>query len=296
MISNNSIDDHRRRFSRRILAYSGFFVLFITACILPFSQLTQTPIVITVTPLTSTEAPIASPTAAITTTNPPSCTVLQDLNLRSGPGTAYNPPLTVLKAGDEFVPVGFDPQGIPGGSWVQARVASINQTGWVSAGEQFVTCNIDFATLPEIDVPPPPRAASPRIGTGDVDGDNISSFRSAFDYTPDYFVRFYVFRSDDPDEQFSFDKDGRGITSVEFRVTSPDGGTIYYESRENTPGYCIFGGGEPDCNLWVYEDGQYKWSSGGDPVEEQSYQLLITANAEDGQVGQWFIVNNIDLK
>jgi len=288
----NSSTNHRRRFSRHTLLYLGFFILFISACILPGS-LQPTPIVITATSPASTETPLASATAP----NNPSCTVLQDLNLRSGPGTAYNPPLTQLDAGTEFVPIGFEPQGVPGGPWVQAQVESINQTGWVSAGSQFISCNLELSTLPQVDVPPPLRPAAPRIGTGAVDGDKDSwpSFRFSFDYNPDYFLRMYVFRSDDPDEVFSADKDGKGITSVEFVVSSPDSSAEYYRRTEINPGYCIFAGGEPDCNPWIFENEQYKWSAGGDPVEEGNYLLTVIVTAEDGVVGTWLIDINIDL-
>jgi len=292
----NSSTNHRKRFSRNGLIYLGSFVLFITACILPFAQ--PTPIVITATPPVSTETPVPQETL-ITPTSPSnaSCTVLQDLNLRSGPGTAYNPPLTQLDAGTEFVPIGFEPQGVPGGPWVQVQVESTNQTGWVSAGEQFVSCNLELATLPQVDVPPPPKGVPPRIGTGAVDGDKDSwpSFRFSFDYNPDYFLRMYVFRSDDPNEVFSADKDGRGITSVEFIVESLDETVEYYRRTEINPGYCIFAGGEPDCNPWIFENGQYKWSTGGDPVEKGNYLLTVIVTAEDGEVGTFLLDINIDL-
>jgi hypothetical protein len=293
MISNSSKNHHSQRFSHRMLPYLGFFILFITACILPGS-VQPTPIVITATSPVSTETPppLATP---ITPTSPnnASCTVLQDLNLRSGPGTAYNPPITQLDAGTEFVPIGFEPQGVPGGPWVQAQVESTNQTGWVSAGEQFVSCNLELATLPEVDVPPPPKGVPPRVGTGGVDGDNISAFRFSFDYNPDYFVRMYVFRSDDSNEVFSADKDGRGITSVEFIVTK--GNVEYYRRTEINPGYCIFAGGEPDCNPWIFENDQNKWVAGGNAVEEGNYLLTVIVTAKDNEVGKWFIDFNIDL-
>jgi hypothetical protein len=309
MISNSSTN-HRQQFSRSKFLYLGFLIVFSFACTLS-GTVEPTPIVITATLPDFTETPLASETSVSTTPSPsitsisasptpsgPNCTVLQDLNLRNGPGTAYNPPITALKAGTNFVPIGFDPQGVPGGSWVQARVDSINQTGWVSAGEQFVSCNLELASLPQVDVPPPPKGAPPSVGTGAVDGVNIDIFRFSIDYNPDYFVRMYVFRSDDENEVFSSDKDGRGITSVEFVVTSPDGSSEfveYYRNTESNPGYCIFGGGEPACNPWTYENGQYKWSPGGNPVETGNYQLTITVTAEDGEVGIWFIDINIEL-
>lgn len=298
----NFSDNHPQRSSQRMLLYLGFFILFIAACVLPGS-VPPTPIVITATSPVITETPpvSASPTLLITLTAPnnASCTVLQDLNLRSGPGTAYNPPLAQLVAGTEFIPIGFDPVGVPGGPWVQAQVESISQTGWVSAGEQFITCDIEFASLPVVEVPPPPRGAPPRVGTGAVDGDGISNFRFSFDYNTDYFLRMYVFRSDDENEIFSADKDGRGIESVEFIVNtliSPDEvGEEHYRRTEVNPGYCIFAGGEPDCNPWIFENGQYKWSEGGAAVEEGNYRLTIIGTGEDGVVGNWLIDINIDL-
>ena len=97
------------------------------------------------------------------------------------------------------------------------------------------------------------------------------------------------------DEIFSADKDGRGITSVEFIVESDDESVEYYRRTEMTPGYCIFAGGEPDCNPWLFENGQYKWSAGGEPVQEGNYLLTIIATAEDDVVGTWLIDITIDL-
>ena len=64
---------------------------------------------------------------------------------------------------------------------------------------------------------------------------------------------------------------------------------------EINPGYCIFAGGEPDCNPWIFENEQNKWSAGGNPVEEGNYQLTIVVTADDDTVGKWFIDINIDL-
>lgn len=285
------------------LLFSGFVILLVIACssVPPLTQATQTPFVITATVPASTST-IIPPTPSATTspisltsTVAASCAVLQQLNLRSGPGTAYNPPIIALETGTEFVPIGFEPQGVPGGTWVQARVDSLNRTGWVSAGEQFVSCNLELSSLPRVEVPPPPKPAAPRVGTGAVDGDNISSFRFSLDYNRDYFVRMYVFRSDNPDEGFTPNKDGRGITSVEFRVTSPNGNQTFYESTERNAGYCIFGGGEPDCNPWVLENGEFRWGAGGGPVVERNYKLTITVTADDGEVGVWFIDISVTL-
>jgi hypothetical protein len=298
---------HRKLNSSNTFLFLGGIVLLAIACNLasPAGEPpTQTPFVITATlppavdtatlpAIPSTDAPVPSATASLVpataTKEPPACIVLQDVNLRSGPGTAYNPPVTFLAKDTTFTPIGFNPAGVPGGSWVQARVAAINQIGWISGGIQYVSCNIDLATLPQVAVAPPPKAAPPTLGAGAVDGSNIDSFRFSVDYNPDYMVRMFVFRSDDPDEGFTPNKDGRGIDSVVFQVTTPNGNRTFYESTESNAGYCIFGGGEPDCSPWIYENGQYKWRAGGDPVEDRNYKLVITVNADDGQVGVWLI-------
>jgi hypothetical protein len=306
MMFQLSDHDHTQFSARRRVLYFGIFILFIVACVLPGS-VTPTPIVITATSPASTQTPIivasptpldATPIMTFTAQAGATCTVLQDLNLRPGPGTAYNPPITVLEEGTEFTPIGYDPVGVPGGPWVQTQIEGVDQPGWVSAGAQFISCEIEFDSLPVVEVPPPPRGAPPRVGTGAVDGDGIDNFRFSFDYNPDYFVRMYVFRSDDENEIFSADKDGRGITTVEFLVTSlPDDPdfTEYYRRTEMTPGYCIFAGGEPDCNPWTFENGLYRWNPGGAAVEEGNYRLTVIATAEDGEVGNWLIDINIDL-
>src|SRR5215212_436143 len=84
--------------------------------------------------------------AATATGSEPSCTILQDLNLRFGPGTAYRPPIRALPANTTVTPLGFAPQGIPGGSWAFVEDSATQERGWVSAGSQFISCNIDLST------------------------------------------------------------------------------------------------------------------------------------------------------
>src|SRR5688572_26236531 len=75
-----------------------------------------------------------------TATSPgPSCNVLQDLNMRSGPGTAYRPPIRALPANTVVTPLGFAPQGIPGGSWAYVQDSTTQDEGWVSAGAQYIS-------------------------------------------------------------------------------------------------------------------------------------------------------------
>lgn len=48
------------------------------------------------------------------------------------------------------------------------------------------------------------------------------------------------------------DTDGAGIEDVTFSIDGEQGD--HYERTERTAGYCSFGGGEPDCNLWSPHD------------------------------------------
>ncbi len=107
------------------------------------------------------QATTAPPTNAPTETPEAECNVLQSLNLRSGPGIAYNPPLRALPEGTRLRPIGFNPVGIPGGPWAQVEDPANNQIGWVSAGTQFISCNIDLTTLPSVAVAPPPPPPPP---------------------------------------------------------------------------------------------------------------------------------------
>jgi hypothetical protein len=136
--------------------------------------------------------------------------------------------------------------------------------------------------------PSPAIPLPPKIGHGDPQG-QIDQFGFFLDFNPDYFLRMYVYRSDNPDNETARVNDGQGIGSVTFTITSLNDDLVYTRT-ERTPGYCIFGGGEPDCNPWVLEDGQYKWKAGGDPVRTGTYQMEIdvTDRNDDSVVGQWF--------
>ncbi len=71
-----------------------------------------------------------------------------------------------------------------------------------------------------------------------------------------------------------------------FSVKDADGREVYSTSEE-MPGYCIFGGGEPDCNAWPLEDYVYKWQPGGIRVENGVYTLNVRVVMDDGQEGNW---------
>jgi hypothetical protein len=87
----------------------------------------------------------------------PRCTVMsQDLNLRSGPGTVYEPPVASLSQGTELQPLAYVSSGYPGGPWIQVRVVGAGTQGWASAREEVVDCNLDVTALPSGIAPPTP--------------------------------------------------------------------------------------------------------------------------------------------
>lgn len=93
-----------------------------------------------------TSTPTASPTPTPSPLPEAACTVLQDgLMLRSGPGLDYGS-LALLRQGDVLRPLVVVP-GFPAGLWLQVE-APANRSGWVSADERTMTCNIDVESLP----------------------------------------------------------------------------------------------------------------------------------------------------
>jgi hypothetical protein len=179
------------------------------------------------------------------------------------------------------VPLGYNPVGVRGGAWVQVRDTATGEVGWVSAGDQYVRCTIDLTGLPPVSVPAPEPPASPETDNSTPDGNFPPNFVWEADFNDEYFVRFNVY-----DTNSGGTNDGDGIAEVSFQVLDENGNQVY-QRTEMASGYCIFGGGEPECNPWLLEDFRYKWVSGGDPVEPGRYQLLIVVTATSGDQGNW---------
>jgi hypothetical protein len=80
-------------------------------------------------------------------TQPPraGCEVLvANLNVRSGPGTAYQPPLGVVAGGDRLTPDARNAEG----TWVRVQVAGSTLAGWVSASPTYLACDASVTSLP----------------------------------------------------------------------------------------------------------------------------------------------------
>ena len=218
----------------------------------------------------------------------PSCTVLQDLNLRFGPGTAYRPPIQSLPANSVLTPLGFAPQGIPSGSWAYILDSASQDKGWVSAGSQFISCNIELSSLPSVAYGTPPPFFPTSAQSSNPDG-------NGFCVDPDSGYRCVGIFSDESLFQFQIISDGvevgedDGVEQVEFTIRK-DGDRVYGTVERNVA-YCIFGGSGP-CNSWVIENGVYKWTPGGTPVEPGEYKVEVdaTVNGDDSHWEVFFVV------
>lgn len=214
-----------------------------------------------------------------------SCTVLQDLNLRFGPGTAYRPPIRALPANSTVTPLGFAPQGIPGGTWAYVQDHATQAKGWVSAGTQYISCNVELASLPAVPFGTPPPPPLPK-GTQTTDPDG-----NGFCIDPDSGVTCVGTFTDESLFRFQILQNGvelgenDGVEQVSFTVKR-DGEKVYQIVEVNA-GYCVFGGNGP-CNPWIVENGVYKWSPGGPAAEPGEYEMEIFATL-NGDTSRWAV-------
>jgi hypothetical protein len=91
--------------------------------------------------------------------------------------------------------------------------------------------------------------------------------------------------------------DGAGIQEVTFRIEPEDGsGQVVYEKLEQKPGYCVFGGGEPDCEVLTFAQSGYRWPGpGGGPIRNGPYLARIDIIAANGESTQWRWRFQIDI-
>lgn len=286
-------------------------ILAALACSLPSALSNQSPEV-----APATEAPpllpISSPTTqpepseepspipqvqAIETELPPTeipaqCTVLQDLNVRSGPGLAYHTPIGFVKKDIVVTPTSYYPKGTPGGTWALIESGEEYPAGWIAAGDSFITCNFDLNTLPavQVDAPPPPRP--PSAASSNVEGNCLpeDEYQCKVDVDSNYLIRFRLFKNG---KQVT---EENGIAKVIFVVTKngQNGPEVYRHVEKNAP-YCIFGGGN-GCNTWTIQDGFYYLWPGGPQLESGKFFIDIQAKDKDGgTLARWAADFKIEL-
>ncbi|MCE7987568.1 MAG: SH3 domain-containing protein [Caldilinea sp. CFX5] len=101
------------------------------------------PSCLTVTPTPTHLSPTVTPVH--TQTAEAHCIVQTDvLNVRSGPGTAYDPPLGSVVRGMELrmLSRNFD------STWIEVMALSTGLRGWVSGNNRFISCNPAISSLP----------------------------------------------------------------------------------------------------------------------------------------------------
>jgi hypothetical protein len=206
-----------------------------------------------------------------TATTGPQCTVLQRLNFRKGPGTAFNPPIDVLDKAAVVTPVGFSANGFPSGSWVQA-VDAAGRTGWVSAGTQFISCNVDVNSLPAVAVEPPPAPRPPSVSNSQPQG-TFDGFEYELIFSSRSLLRIAL-------RATGTSNDGDGVKQVKFIVQDKDGNPVY-EKTEGKAAFCIFGGDDPSCNPWPVNQYQLTWGEGGPAAVNGTYKVRIEAEGVD---------------
>lgn len=270
-----------------------------------------------------TDAPSPSDAPSPTAAQKLICTTRTATNARSGPGTVFDPPIGSIPANTELRPLSFVPNGFPGGQWLEAEVVSNGQTVWVTAEAQFVSCNFDLASLPApATLPPTPRpkaTATPPAPTPtqvvaglppDVSNNtpggacenapNIVAPPPVID--PTYLLR--VMTHDLREGEY----DGAGIDYVGFQVFQNFGNfDQVYSREERTAGFCIFRGGEPNCNPWFYDaQGRATWGEGGRVVESGDYHISVNIVSKfppegspagsDGETCNWDFDITVNVK
>lgn len=79
--------------------------------------------------------------------------------------------------------------------------------------------------------------------------------------------------------------DGDGIENVQFTIADDRGRQVHFR-QENQAGYCVFGGGEPDCNVVVFADAGYRWPD-GETFFPVTYNVTIDIKPYDGETVTW---------
>ena len=155
----------------------------------------------------------------------------------------------------------------------------------MSAGSQYISCNVELALLPAVDFgtqPPPPLPKTAQTSDPDGNGfciDPDSGYQCVGIFSAESLFQFQILSN-------GIELGGNdGVEEVSFAVNRGD--DTVYSTVETNKAYCIFGGNGP-CNPWVSEDGVYKWSPGGAPVEPGEYEMEIFATL-NGETSRWAV-------
>jgi len=268
----------------------------------------------TLTPVPGATDTAAAPQAADTPAGPSCRVVSQGLNIRSGPGLVYHPPVASVARDTELTPIAYNPSGFPG-QWLQVLVEGTGQIGWVSADAQFVSCNIaDLNSLPFVAGPPTPTPTSTPTppptpvptntptptpptffvlvpgggGNNQIRGQVLFPGFRPGELNPDdlVFRDHFAFRVETYDITTGSTRDGAGIEFVQMQI-SGDNGEVYRRTEMSAP-YCLFGGDDPECRPWPrFAEFDYTWPN-GEPIENNvPYNVRIDIQPARGGSANW---------
>lgn len=281
-------------------------------------------------PASAAATPVPTRRAAATAAPAALCTVRANpsLNVRSGPGTVFAPPIGTANFNAQLRPLARNLDA----TWIEVQVLPGGLRGWVATGAQFIACTIDPTTLPVGIIPPtptpspsptpaptftlvptlppvvvaPPSPTAAPIATlppvvvlpgggpggGGWRGAIVTGFDlvSVNDGNATFRDRIY-FRA-----EIDRTPDNRAIERVDFRIQD-DFGDEFYRRTERSYGYCAFGGGEPNCNVLAINRGA-RWPDTDRPLCNGQYQVFADIVLDNGDSSTWntpFAIDNPDL-
>jgi hypothetical protein len=159
------------------------------------------------------------------------------------------------------------------------------------------------ATRLRVTVPPAPTPTALQVAVLPVDGSDgnralhngrnvmdgrnvlLPGFSQSAVKDPMIFKDSVVFQVEVFDETVG-KRDGDGIASVTFSI-SDESGKVVHSRTENTAGYCVFGGGEPDCTVWQFYKQGNRWP-GGAALRYGTHDVRITIKPKKGASVTWF--------
>lgn len=151
----------------------------------------------------------------------------------------------------------------------------------------------DSGNTPEPQIPTPTRPLFAVVPVDGADDNDYLQGRKIIlpGYPPEQvtippvFRDRLVFRVEAFDIRFG-NSDGAGIQAVDITIKDENDEQVHHR-REQTAGYCAFGGGEPDCDIWVFATHDYEWPEGR-PIVNGAYRVEFDITSEeDNRTDQW---------
>lgn len=222
--------------------------------------------------------------------NPPKCKISTSLNLRSSPGVANNNRLGALDSTSQIEPTA-QAKDASNQVWFQVRVVTtkskdvtVGTVGWVLASPTWLTCTPSLTnlktTLPAANAPSAP-APNKQVAYTELPGGRAGggfdgllrteqgmattreddTYGTVSVFQNNFYVRMEVYQT----------PDNRKVDRVEFSIED-EFNNIVHTQTERTAGYCLFGGGEPNCTALTLRRGA-KWPSTNLPILNGYYTV-----------------------